>query len=80
MGSTVAGGWIAQAAFWSLLARGWATGELGPRGVAVFTTLWIAGFLAIPTAPFGAGLFTPYVACLDVVLVILVIRGDVPLT
>ncbi len=80
MGSTAVGAWIAHIAFWILLARGWATGELGAKGLAIAAAFWLAGFFFIPPAAFGASLFTPYVACLDVVLVMLIVRGDVPLT
>ena len=62
------------------MARGWATGELGVKGLAIFLVLWLGGFFAIPPAPFGASLFTPYVASLDVVLVILVFKRDVPMS
>jgi hypothetical protein len=80
MGSPAVGAWIAQAAFWILMARGWASGELGVKGLAIFLVLWLGGFFAIPPAPFGASLFAPYVACLDVALVILILKGDVPMS
>jgi hypothetical protein len=36
--------------------------------------------VALPYASYGAALFSPYVATLDIVLVFLVFKGDVKLT
>jgi hypothetical protein len=71
--------WIAHLAFWVLLAYGWAWDDLGPRGLAVFVGLWIAGYFGLQYIPLGSAMFFSYVAILDVALVFLVFKGDVRL-
>jgi len=80
MGSPAVAGWIAQAAFWGLLPWSVAAGELSRRAGAVLLALWLAGWLGLPHVPYGSGLFSPYVAVLDIVLVFLVFKGDIRLT
>ena len=80
MGSPAIGAWVAHLAFWILTGWGLFTGELSPRAAAVFLLLWLAGFFGLPYAPYGAALFAPFVAVLDIVLVIMVFKGDVRLT
>ncbi len=69
---------VALWGFWILLAVGWMLGELHMRGTALFVLLWLGGF-------FGAGLvfqgmlFTPYLAALDIALVLAIFKGDVRL-
>jgi hypothetical protein len=77
MGSSLVAGWIAHVAFWVLAVVGW--DELGTVRVGVFAAIWIAGFLGLPHVPYGAGLFVPLVAVLDIVLVFMVFEGDVRL-
>jgi hypothetical protein len=79
MGSATIAGWIAHIAFWAVLAWAWAAGELATRGVALFLFLWIAGFVAAQYVSY-AGLFAPYVAALDVALVLITVKGDIKLT
>jgi hypothetical protein len=72
---------IARWAFWILLATGWWRGELGPKGIAIFLLLWLVGLVGFLCAPSPYdGLFSPYVATLDVALVFAVFKGDVRLT
>jgi hypothetical protein len=71
---------IAHAAFWVLLVYGWFWGDLGPRGIAVFVLLWLAGRLGLPMLPYGAAMFPSWVAVLDIALVFLIFKGDVRLT
>jgi hypothetical protein len=81
MGSQVVGAWIAQLAFWVLLALGIAYGELTRKGAAIFVALWLMGALGLPRLSSFMGLFvTPYVAVLDIVLVFIVFKGDVKLS
>lgn len=83
MGPTAIAGWIAHVAFWTLLIVGAWSEDLRPRAVAAFLVLWLTGLFGLPyifTAPYGAGLFTSYVAVLDVVLVFIVLKTDVWLT
>ena len=69
----------AHSAFVVLLAAGWLTGELGPRGVVVFLALWVGGWLGLPLVPYGQGLFFVFVALLDIALVFAIFKGDVPI-
>jgi hypothetical protein len=69
------GFWI----FWILLPYGYAIGELSPKQIATFLILWIGGrvglgYLGVPA------LFDPFVAALDIALVFVIFKGDVPLT
>ena len=83
MSPTAIAGWIAHVAFWTLLIVGAWSEDLRPRAVATFLILWLLGLFGLPyilPAPYGAGLFTSYVAVLDVVLVFMVLKTDVWLT
>jgi len=71
---------IAHAGFWLLLVYGWFWDEIGPRGIAVFVGLWLAGLFGLRFGPYGAALFPSFVAVLDIVLVFTIFKGDVPLT
>jgi hypothetical protein len=68
---------IASLAFWILLVAGWLLGELQVKGTAVFVLLWIAGFAA-RGGSYGM-LFVPYVAVLDIALVLVIFKGDIQL-
>jgi hypothetical protein len=80
MDSAAVAGWIAHAAFWTLLLLGAWSDDLRPRAIAAFLILWLAGLVGLPYIPYGSGLFTSYVAVLDVVLVFIVLKSDVRLT
>ena len=69
---------VAVWGFWVLLAAGWFLGELHLKGIVVFVTLWIVGVFAAPLLLNGM-LFLPYIALLDVALVLVVFKGDVTL-
>jgi hypothetical protein len=71
---------IAHVTFWGLLVYGWFWNEIGPRGVAVFLLLWVAGLVGVRQTPFGDALFPSFVALLDIALVFIIFKGDVPLT
>lgn len=77
MGSAGIAALVAQVAFWSLLLYGLAWDELTPKGAALFVLVWAAGRYAFPWLPLGADLFPPFVAILDIVLVLLIFKGDV---
>jgi hypothetical protein len=68
-------GLFAHVAFWVLLLFGVA--EIGLRRVVSFVVLWGIGYLASRWLMVGALLFTSYVAVPDLVLVLLVSKGDV---
>ena len=80
MGSAAIAAWIAHLAFWILVAYGWLTGELSLRAIAVFVTLWVAGAFGLPYLPYGAAMFSSYVAVLDIALVFATFKGDVRLS
>jgi len=71
---------VAHVGFWLLLAYGWFWDEIGPRGIAVFVMLWLAGMFGLRVVPYGGGLFPSFVAVLDIALVFLIFKGDVRLT
>ena len=71
---------IAHVAFWFLLAYGWGWQEIGGRGLAVFLLLWVIGYVAVDFIPSGAVPFSSWVALLDIALVFVIFKGDVPLT
>jgi hypothetical protein len=71
---------FAHVAFWFLLAYGWFWQEIGVRGVALFLILWIAGYFGVGFIPYGSGTFFSWVALLDIALVFIIFKGDVPLT
>ena len=80
MGTPVIAGWIAHAAFWTLLTVGAWSEDLGPRTIGIFLVLWLFGMFGLPQVSFGAGLSTPFVAVLDVALVFIVFKADIRLT
>ncbi|HWK10581.1 MAG TPA: hypothetical protein VNR64_11045 [Vicinamibacterales bacterium] len=68
-------------AFWILLAFGYVVGELSPKQIATFLILWIVGRVGLAYMPAPApALFSPYVAILDIALVIMMLDGDVRLS
>ena len=73
-------GWIAHIGFWTLLIVGAWSEDLGPKSLGVCVVLWLAGVFGLPHVSFGAGLSTPLIAVLDIVLVFLVFKGDIRLT
>jgi hypothetical protein len=72
--------WIAHVAFWTLLAIGWAFGDLDVRRIVVFLALWVTGYIGLSYVASGGDLFFSYVAILDVVLVFIIFKGDIRLT
>jgi hypothetical protein len=70
---------VAHAAFWLLLFCGWLTEDLSARGIAIYAIAWLAGLFLLPYAPYGAALFSPAVAVLDIALVLTIFKGDVRL-
>ena len=69
---------VASLGFWVLLVAGWMLGELQVRGTVVFVLLWFAGLAATSALHYGI-LFTPYVAILDIALVLAIFKGDITL-
>jgi len=81
IGSPVVGAWIAQCAFWILLALGITYGELSRKAAAGFVVAWLAGYMGLPRISWWtAPLATSWVAALDIALVFIVFKGDVRIT
>ncbi len=80
MGSPFVAAWISHVSFWMLLGYGSVWGELNATRIVIFLTLWVAGFFGLPYVPYGASLFSSFVAVLDVALVLTIFKGDVRLT
>jgi hypothetical protein len=74
------GALIAHVAFWVLLVYGWFWEELGPKGIAAFVILWLAGYFALQLIPQGPDMFFSWVAVLDVALVFIIFKGDIRLS
>lgn len=72
MGSATVASWIAHGVFFVLLLRAWI--ELSPRTAVIFALLWCAGYFGLPYILYGELYFLPYVAVLDIVLVLLLAR------
>lgn len=69
---------LAHLVFWIVLLIGVST-DLGLRRAAVFLALWVIGYFGSALF-FSSGLvFVSYVAMLDVALVLVVFKGDLPL-
>lgn len=71
---------IAQVAFFSVAVYGRATDDLSTRAIIVFVALWAAGYILTGTIDYGSLFFTSYIAILDIVLVLMVFKGDIRLT
>ena len=69
---------IASLAFWILLVAGWLLGELQVIGTTVFVLLWVVGFAAASAGLYPT-LFTPYVAVLEIAMVLAIFKGDITL-
>ena len=80
IGSAAVAAWIAKIAFVALLAWGAASGELRPRGVAIFLLLGILAWFGLPYLAGGANFVTTAIAVIDIALVFVVIKGDIRLT
>jgi hypothetical protein len=80
IGAPLIGGWIAQLAFWVLLALGMSDGTLSRRAAPLFVALWLVGHMGLTRIAWWAGpLATSWVAVLDVALVLLIFKKDVRL-
>jgi hypothetical protein len=72
---------VAQVAFWTILVLGLVFGEIRRTGAIVFLVLWALGFFGLPRlSPLAGAFVTPYVAVLDIVLALVVFKGDVRLS
>jgi hypothetical protein len=79
MGSAGLASLIAHAAFWLLLLYGWLSEDVGVRGAVISVATWTAALFLLPYAPYGDALFAPFVAVLDIALVLIIFKGDLRL-
>ena len=79
IGSATIGAWIALIAFWLLLGAAWAFDEIRLAGCLAFVALWLAVNLTLRVLG-ASDLFPAIVALIDVVLVLIVFKGDIRLT
>ena len=80
VGSLAIGAFVAQVAFWVLLAWGAASGALRWPSVALFVASWTAGRIGLAFTSYGPTLFPSYVAIVDIMLVLMIFKGDVRIT
>jgi hypothetical protein len=73
------GAWFALVLFWVLLVWSWVFDEMGHLGRGVFVALWVASNLVL-RAWNASDVFPSIVALLDVILVLIVFKGDVRVT
>jgi len=81
LGAPVVAAYIAQIVFWALLVIGIFSNSVRTRGVAVFLALWFIGCAGLPRFDaIGTFLVTPWLAILDIALVLTVFKGDLRIT
>ena len=75
-------GWavIPKLAFVGLLIAGAVSGELRWKSLVVCVMLGVGAWFGLPHLPRGGDFVTPTLAILDVVLVLVVFKGDVRLS
>ncbi|MGC4083208.1 MAG: hypothetical protein QM736_14140 [Vicinamibacterales bacterium] len=80
LGSASVAAVVAQVAFWALLGVGVVSRELGARGTTIFIVLWACGTGVLEHLLNAELLMTPYLAVLDIALVLIIAKGDVRLS
>jgi len=80
MGAMGIGAWIAKLAFVGLLIAGTASGELRPKGIALFLALGVLVWFGLPYVPRGTNFVTPALALIDVALLLAVYKSDIRIT
>jgi hypothetical protein len=78
MDSISVAAWVAHSAFWVLIALGWLVGDLGIRGTIIALAVWVTAYIGLSFLPsYGGALFPPFVAVIDIALVLVLFKGDV---
>jgi hypothetical protein len=70
---------IAHGFFFALLVAGWYLGAFGGRRILAFLAVWIGGAAIVAYLPGLAMFFAAGIALLDVVLVLMIFKGDLTL-
>ena len=68
---------LPQILFLVLMVAGWYLGRLRSPQIVTLLVVWLAGLLAAGLLPLEPSLFTAYVALVDVVLILVIFRGDI---
>ena len=68
---------LPQILFFVLMVAGWYLGRLRSPQIVTLLAVWLAGLLAAGLLALEPPLFTAYVALVDVVLILVIFRGDV---
>jgi hypothetical protein len=72
---------IGHVTFWVLIIWGWVADGLTLATRLTFVGLWLAGYVAFPYfLRHGDWWFNPYVAVLDIVLILIVMKDNVRLS
>jgi hypothetical protein len=79
VGSAGVAAWIAYFAFVVLVAYGFATGELGLRGLTVAVLSCVLAGVALSYVPNGESMVFSAVAVVDIALVIIIFKSDLRL-
>jgi hypothetical protein len=77
MGSTAIASFVAHVTFWVLLVCGLVARELSGTAALALAVLWFVLPLGLGYVPYGPGVFPSVVAVLDIVLVLIIFKGDV---
>ena len=65
--------------FFALLLVGWWQAELSYRRIGIFFTLWLVTIVAVSKLPYGGLWMTAVVAVMDIVLVLMIFKKDIPI-
>ena len=68
---------IAHGIFFALLVAGWYMGAFGGRRILTLVAVWICGAAMVAYAAGLAMYFVAGIALLDIVLVLVIFKGDV---
>ncbi len=74
--------WIAHLVFWGLVLYGLASGEVNRKLLGIALLAWFGGLVAFPYSPYAPArtMFPSFVAMLDIVLVLAIVKRDIRLT
>lgn len=65
--------------FFALLVAGWWLGELSNRRIGTFFGIWLAVILVTAWLPYGGLWMTAIIAIMDIVLILMIFKRDIPI-